>query len=277
MLTALIATVTNAAEVLIDRHVLSKEHIPYKLFVPLSFALLFGIMLLLSPFMFTYDPAFFEMRYLLIFAAVIVLAIIGNYFFFYGLAKEKVNAAEPFILMQYITTIIVAVTLFKDERNWISVMLALVATGTLLASRVERHHLKIDKYAAAILVGSVAFGTQNAIIKELLKVYNPFTLYFLRAGVVGLILLLFFKFEHKGLNVHKVEWMALSSALVVAQFIALYWSFEQIGVVRTTLITCSAPLIALWGSKAFLREKLKWRNIIATIVITCCIAASLTL
>src|SRR3989344_3438911 len=184
--------ISEAAGAILEKKILKKHKVDYKNYTVFSFGSIVLIMLSLIYFFWKVSPEAFSTKNLLIFAFVVVSSIIANLLIFYSLKRETVTELEPIRLMQPLFTILLAVMLFSSERKLSITLLALIASISLIAAHVKKHHLVFDKYIIAALLGSLFFAIELVASKFILDYYNPFTFYFLRCLFIFIITIIIF-------------------------------------------------------------------------------------
>ncbi len=179
------------------------------------------------------------------------------------------------ILCSWIFTIFLAITFFPSERNLEKVALAIIATLAVVTLNIRNHHFELDKYSLMIIGAAFFVGIYNILIKHLLEVFDPFTLYFLRSLAIAPILILFIRPSFNDFKIKRITPIITICILYILENLFIFWSYNLHGIVYTSLLMTTAPIVTLWGSKIFLNESLHIKNIVATIVIIACISLSL--
>jgi len=275
MFQAIISAVLLSSEKVANRYALTRGRFGYKTFVVLGCTIIFLLMLLGAPFFFRYNPNFLSQGNLLLLGGVVVLGVLYNLLYFHGLKQTRVEQAEPLFLANGVFTILLAIIVYPTERNIIHIVLALVATLTIISINIRKHHFSMDKYSVMIIGAAVLVGAHNVLIKGLLYVYDPFTLYFVRIGLMIMIFIPMVGIDRNVLEKKKIAFLTGLGLLVVVKTYFIYWSYQVSGLVYTTLLLTFAPIVAMWGARAVLKETLHWKNLAATAVIILCIATSL--
>lgn len=199
---------------------------------------------------------------------VVVLAVAGNVLYFWGIEHEKISEVEPFLLFNPLVAILIAGFIYPDERSWTIYLAAALAGGVLLWSHFKKHHFAFTKGLWAIALFMVVYGLEVALIKSLLEVYSPLTLYFMRCVLVLLALSIFVKPNFSSIKTHHLAPFGILGALAVASITAAYTSFHQIGISGTVIIFVLSPILVYLLSVIFLREKWGYKNAIASVVVT---------
>jgi drug/metabolite transporter (DMT)-like permease len=271
MIIPLIASISGACGVVLEKLVLTRQRMGYLLYTALVFVTTFGMMLVVSPFLLSIKPKAASLNYLVLLGAVVMIAVAYNLLFFYGIKKEKVTEIEPFAMFIGIFSVVLAATFFVSERETKTLVLAVIATSALLLSHIEKRHLKINKYSLAVLLHSFLVAVEGLFIKILLSAYSPFSLYFVRTGLIAAVLLLWFKPRLERVTCKNLKYVLATNALVIVQFVFAYWSIAVSGIVFTSLIMSVMPIFIYAGSVFFLKEKLKKKHVWGAAVILLCL------
>ena len=260
----------------IEKKILRKHKINPKNFIVYSFLAIILVMIPLIYFFWDIQPEAFQLKNILIFVFIILVSILANFFLFYGLKRETVTEIEPIRLMQPLFIILLALMVYPAERKLSFVILALIASITLVLSHVEKHHLKFDKYIRAALLGSFLFAVELVASKAILSYYSSITFYFIRCLFVFLITLVIFKPTFQLSKKTEILFL-ISGAIWVFYRIILYWGYVTLGVVFTTILFILAPIFVYAFAKIFLKEKIKLKQIISSIIIIACVVAAILL
>lgn len=273
MITAFIAAFGNAAEVLSTKIAFRERNISYRNFLAVSMSFIFLFTGFIFIFLGYVNPAFFEQKYILAFAGVILFAFLYNNLYFFALYKEKVCNVEPIIMLEPLVTVSLAAMIFPSERNYPALILTLVASLVLVISRIERHHLKFNIYLLAMLGNVFLMGGEAQLVKILLEVVSPVALYFFRTGILAVFFLLFLKPKLTCLTKGQVFQVAIIGLVTAIEYIARFYAISQIGIVQSSLIFLLGPVIILLSSRLLLKEKITVQKVIADIIIIMCVAA----
>jgi len=266
-----------ATGTILEKTVLRKKKINIKLY---QTAIFFAIVLAMVPFIYFFwkmDAQALELKNILIFSAVIVSSIIANLFIFYSLKWEKISKLQPARILEPLFVILLAI-LFSFfignglyDRNIKFIIPALIAALALIFSHIKKHHLSFNKYFIAAIIGSFFFALELVISRLILNFYSPITFYFLRCSTIFLLSLIIFRPKFKLLD-KKSTWIILITGAIWAVYrIVIYWGYINLGIIFTTLMVMLGPIFIYLFAYKFLKEKLNWRNIIASIVIIACV------
>ena len=265
-----------ATGTILQKVVLGKRKINIKLYQSAEFL---AIVLAMLPFIYFFwklDALAFELKNVLIFFLVIFFSILANLFTFYSMKWEKLTNLEPAKILEPLFIILFAIifSFFAEElydRNLKIIIPALIAGGALIFSHIKKHHLSFNKYFIAAVIGSFFFALELVISRLILNFYSPMTFYFLRCSSIFLISLIIFKPKFKNIKT-KVRWeILLIGAIWFIYRVMVYWGYLNLGIIFTTLMIMLGPIFIYAFAHIFLKEKLNWRNILASIIIVGCI------
>jgi len=272
----------DAAGTIAEKKTLKKKNINYKNFTVYSFL---AIIIVMIPFLFftwRIDPGAFELKNMIIFFAISIIALLANLFIFYSLKRETLTEFEPVALMQPLFIILLTfilsffISVYSNENNPFILILALIASITLIAAHIRRHHLVFNKYIISALIGSFLFAVELVLSKMILPYYSSWTFYFLRCVVILLIAWIILRPSFKKIDreSHYLTW-AVSIIFVIERSI-LYWGYENLGIIYTTIIlSILSPILIFIFARIFLKEKMTKRHIISTIIILICVIAAI--
>lgn len=272
----ILGAASYAGGTILERVVLKRKGISIKVYQIFEFS---AIILALFPLIFFFwklDSGAFELKNILIFALVIVFSLLGNFFTFYSVKREKITNLVPAKILEPLFTILLAIVfsfIFGEllyERNFKMIIPAVIASLALVFSHIEKSHLKFNNYFLAAIAGSFFFALELVTSRLILNFYSPITFYFLRCSIILLISFLAFGSELK--KVKKLPYIVLLTGVmwVVYRFV-VYYGYLTYGVIFTTLIITLGPVFVYLFSRLFLKEKIKLKNVIASIVIIACI------
>lgn len=239
----------------------------YRSFVWWLFIWIIVVALVVSPWLFHIDPSALEHRYLWWLIALAFLATNHNLLYYYSLEYEKIAEIEPFLLFNPLVAIVIASLFYADERSWHIYAAAIIAVVVLAWSHLKRQHLRLGKPLVALLLFSVLYGLEAIVIRHLLAVYSPLALYLVRAIAVALFLLVLEKGKIAKLPLRQVPYFLLIAVGAVAASVSLYLAYQTVGISLTIFILLLSPVLVYLLSVLCLRERLKWKNLVASAVI----------
>jgi drug/metabolite transporter (DMT)-like permease len=278
MLSALIAAVSSAANLVVDKITLSRERISLSVFLPLVFAFLFIFTFILTPAFGAIDWSSAELpNSLFLLLLMVVIAVAWNVLFYQSVQQEKIHKHELIMKMGPLVTILLAAVFFPEEFNLRIFILALIASLALLGAKTQRHHLILNKTSYNLVLAVILMSMENIIIRELLFSYSPVALYAVRTFFIAIFFWLYYRPHYRRVTTKHKAFIALSAAVGVIQMISRFYSFDQLGVIYTSLVSILAPIIVFYASWEILHEKIKARVVVASIVILICVTIATVL
>ncbi len=257
--------------------ILRKRKVNIKLYQASEFLAIVLVMLPFIYFFWRMDTQALELRNIFIFSLVIFFSIIANMFTYYSMKWEKVTNLEPAKILEPLFVILLAIFFSYlvgegiYDRNINIIIPALIAGLALIFSHIKKHHLNFNKYFIAAMLGSFFFALELVISRLMLDFYSPITFYFLRCSFIFLISLVLFRPKFSNLNTKvKLEILAMGFIWSIYR-VVVYYGYLKSGVIFTTLMIMIGPIFIYIFAWKFLKEKLNWRNVVAALVIVCCV------
>jgi len=273
----IVGSILEASGMIIEKRILREKTLNFKNYTLLSFL---AIVIVMAPFLYFFwsiSPQAYTFKNIFIMILIIITSGIANLLIFYSLKRENLTELEPIRLMQPLFTVILAFLFYTSERKISVLILALIASIALIATHIKKHHLMMDKYLIAALIGSFFFALELVASKSILEYYSSMTFYFIRCLGVFIIIFLVFRPKIKKIShIHKIL-ILLASAIWVVYRIVLYYGYVTYGVVFTTVLFILAPVFIFLFAKIFLKEKITLRNIISTVIIVVCVVVAILL
>lgn len=272
----------EAAGTIIEKKVLRKHKINHKNYTVFEFTAIvlaaipaFLVLSMLFPQIFSWKlaPEAFQLKNILIFSAIVIFSIFANLLVFYAMKWEKITELEPIRLSQPLFVILLAFVLYASERTTPEniIIVALIASLALIFSHIKKHHVQFSKYAVSALLGSLFFAIDLVLSKFLLPYYSPLSLYFIRSLFVLIICIPLLKPKFSAAKKQTWKFIFITGFIWVLYRSVLYYSYSLKGIIFTTLIFLLAPVFIYLFSYIYLKEKLSWRNIVASIIILLCV------
>ena len=158
-----------------------------------------------------------------------------------------------------------------SEREWGVFIPGIIATFALLATRFRKHHIKIGQTAWRTIVAMLLMSFESILIKELLGVFSPVTLYFARTLVIAIIFFILYRPKLLSMPRNAFALTILSAVFGVVQMVLKFYGFQSLGVIETTMILILGPFLVYLASAFFFRERLFKRDVFAATVVVMCI------
>lgn len=278
MFAALISSLASATNLVIDKIALSRERISLRVFLPTIFLFLFAFTAVLVPAFGRVDLDLALLpNTLFLFFLMVVMAIASNVLFYQGIQREKVHQHELLMMILPLVTVVLAAVFYPEERDTRIFILALVASVALLFAKGQKEHFFVDRTSYNTFLAVVLMATESIIIRELLYTFTPVALYAFRT----LALAIFFMFYYRPAfsQVSRSHWrlMAWGGAIGVIQMVSLFYAYQNLGIIYTTLIAILAPIIVFLASWEILHERIRPRVILAALLILVCVTIATVL
>ena len=272
MLEAIIASLGYASGVIADKIIISKYRVPLWRFAPLLFVWLCVITAIFMPIWGHISmEKMLTAKYLAIFFGMIVIAVVWNIYYYRGIQKEEVHEFELIMMLSPLITIAFAEIFLPSERSLPVFIAAVVASAALIATRFRRHHFKISKTTWQTILAMVLMSAESILIKNLLAVMSPVTLYFLRTGVIAVVFLIMYRPKLFQMPKEAYGLIIISAIAGVVQMVLKFYGFQSLGVVETTLILVLGPFLVYFFSTYYFKEKMHKRDLFAAAVVVGCI------
>jgi drug/metabolite transporter (DMT)-like permease len=269
MLTGLIATLTASSELLVTKLLLRNGKAKSEKYMMLHFIFVTLLMLPLTFFFFNLN---LNSDYYIYFIILLVAAAIYNLLYFKSVRRIPIEHTQPILLTSWVFTVILSY--LYAPQNHLKVILALIACTAVIVASFTKLTTPSRKYEIFLFISAFFIGIYNLSARILLDVMSPFTLYFLRTIFLLPLFMIVFKFKKQDLTVSHLR-IAFISLISILTHITTFWAYQTIGLVETSLLMNLAPLITLLGAKFFLKETVKPKYIIATIIVVIAISISL--
>ena len=280
--------ILEAAGTILEKNILKNKKINFKVYNTFGFL---AIILILIPAILIADyfsgnldsnilnisNEAFQPSNILLMAFIILVSLFANFFTFYAMKWEKITELEPIRLMQPLFAIILALILYSSERQTQTCILVagFVASIALIFSHLKKHHLEFNKYSISAILGSLFFATELVLSKMILPFYSPLSFYLIRCLFIFIICYLIFKPKIRDMPKKIWIYTFIAATIWVAYRFLLYSSYIKDGIIFTTVLFITAPVFIYIFARIFLKEKLNWRNITASIIIVACVAYAL--
>lgn len=273
MLAGIIATITQAFGVTLDKVVLSYRKIPVKDFVPIVF---FFLCFFTLPALFFRGSInwqiFLTLKYIIFYFLMIIIAVLWNILYYHGVRSERVQEFELILMLNPLIVILLAAFFFPAERNLQIIVAGIVASFALIFAHLKREHLVFSKTALWLIVCVVLMSVETIMHRVLLNFISPAALYFSRTLLLLLFFTLFYRPNISGLNRASIGLIALNGLLGATQFVARFYGYRDAGVIITTLILTLAPILIYLAAYLYFKEKINKKIIFAGLIILISIA-----
>lgn len=262
------AAIANAGGIIIDKVLLGKRRMAVHVFIPVLFLFLFVFTALLVPLLGRVDSDLaLQPSYLFLFVLMIVLSITWNVFYYQSIQKEKLYEHELIIMLEPLMTILLASVFFPEDLDMRILGIAIVAGVALFVSRLERDHFAFDRYSLNLMLAVMLMALESIIIKELLSVYSPVSLYAFRTGFIFLFFLIYYRPRLAMVSATNLWWVMGSSLLGVIYMILRFYGYRDLGIVHTTLILIISPVLVYIASSSLFNERVRIKTVVSGLII----------
>lgn len=268
--------ILQASSFVIDKVILGIRRTGYKLYLAVSFSVIF---LVVCVFSFFAHPGFRPELFQGWWGAALVLSILliasGNIIYYRALEKDFLTEIQTIDLLQGIVVIVFSSIAFSDERNWNILAPALVASAAVVWSHWKNHHFSIAKNTSPYLIWSLfIIGPSAGLSKLLLSQWDPLALQLVRSGAIAAIMGPLY-----GRSIHKAPFkvyalIILTNILSASAGWAYLTSYKVSGIVFTILLFSLQPLLVYAGSVLFLKEPAQPKKRVAFVIVIACIIAA---
>ncbi|MCA9487618.1 MAG: DMT family transporter [Nanoarchaeota archaeon] len=274
----ILAGLALATGTIIEKLVLMKRKISAEFYETIGF---FALILVMTPFIFFFwkmDSQALAFHNIIIFSIIVILAVLANYFTFKAMKKGKLSKIEPVKVTEPLFTIILAVIfgLFFTKGIFSSnpriIIPAIIGGIALIFPHIKKHHLEFNRNFRLVLLGSFLFALELVVSRLILDYYNGLTFYFLRCSFVFIISLIVFRPKIRGKLNKKISFHILIASIIwIGYRLLLYYGYERLGVIETSLMVMLGPVFIYIFAWKFLHDKPTWKNLLASVVILLCI------
>lgn len=275
MLSAFIAGILGPIEVIGTKVIYSKEKVNWKAFLSLSTVFMFLVTIFSYPLWGEFESSKITLAIIVLFFFDILIAIGYNVSYYYAISKEKISVIQPITMTSTIASMLIAAIIFPDERNWTILFLGIIAASALVFSRIEKHHLKFNRYILAAIAFVFLVGIENSIVRYLTESIDPLMLYTIRIGFLSILLTFILRPNFKKFGNKRVRSTAFVSFITAIEMLLLFYSISTIGVVKTNLIYLIAPVLIVASSYIYLKEPIKKKAVFADIIVVFCVATAI--
>ncbi|TSC67935.1 MAG: hypothetical protein G01um101466_601 [Parcubacteria group bacterium Gr01-1014_66] len=267
----------QAGSLVMDKAILSVRRMTFQIYIGSGFFIYFllaGIFFAIAqpPF----SRAYFAGGLLWFFLLSVALKTGINLLFYRALAHDHLGELETLALLQSIPALIFSSILFPDERNYAILIPALFASLAIIWAHWERRHFSMMRATVFFLVWILILAPVGpALLKVLLRVWDPISLEFMQSGATTLVFgVLFFRKRPQFVPSRALPLLFLTNLLSLSAWILLAFSFQRFGVIYTMLLFSVQPLLVYFGSVMILKERFHWKKACAFVVVLGSIAAA---
>jgi drug/metabolite transporter (DMT)-like permease len=272
MFYALGAAIANIIATTTNKQLLSREKMNVSAFSAWIFIFLFLLSGILLPSLGFINLEYaFSVYYLFLFLVMILLASVWNYFFYNCLEKDSLVDFQVISVVQPLLTIALSMIVFSEERSEKIIIASIISGIALYLSHQSRWRIENFKVTIPLFFAILLAAIESLYHKELLAVYSPVTLYFVRTGFLALIFTIagIREITHiKSIQLWKTIYIAI---FAVATMILSFYGYQTVGIAQTQIIMLLYPIGATILSYYLFKEHIQKRKIIALAVIILCV------
>lgn len=272
----LLAAVLQASSFTLDKAILNIRRINYRTYVAISFPMLLVIDLaIFAIFKPPLDWSLFTGRLGALLFATIGVLIGTNLLYYRALKDDHLSEIQTVGLIAQVPVVIVTGILFADERNFVVIIPALVASLALVWSHWEHHRLAIRAHTLPFILWIfVTAPVMAAMAKLLLAHWHPISLELVRDGSTALVLGPLFASSVRLASPRSWFLLVATNVLSACAWILYFLGYQRLGVVYTVLLFSLQPLLVYLFSLIFLGEPLVKKKFIAFLIVLASIAAA---
>ena len=252
------------------------KDIPAKKILAVNFFTMAATLLVLSPLFYKFIFSWQSIGLVVLIAAIDTLA---NYFYFKTFEKTEASVAVPLLSLAPVITFLFSAIFLGEFPSLFSVVGALVIIGLIIF--ISADWKQWSKFNTATLYPALAsaflFGVSAIPSKYLLSTLeatNAPTLYMLRAALIALFALLFFKESFSSFDLKTYRFIFIRGLFVIGQWVLLYYALTLGSAGVAVTLGNITPVFVLFLSLIFLRENFNWKKALAALAI---LAVSFTL
>lgn len=275
-ITPVISAILQASSQTIDKITLNIKKVTYKNYTVISFPLIFIFNLIIF---LIFRPELSLNLFHGIFLPLIIISValgVGtNIIYYKALKNEKLGEMQTIGLLNRVPLILFAGIFFIDERNPLTIALALVAALAIIWSHWEKHHFHLAKRTWPFLIWTLAIAPFGGLIaKKLLEIWNPISLQLVISAAEAIFFLILFSKSIGKTPRKAIPFLIATNLLTSIAWILYFFSYQSQGIVFTVLVFSIQPLLTYFASLFLLKEKPHWKKITAFIIVLASIAIS---
>lgn len=268
MWTAFASAFSSVIAILLNKKLLSKDKMDATTFSIWLFLLLCLVTSMTLPWLGNVNWAMiWHWHYVILFMVMILIGTMWNKLYYECMGRESMLELQLMTVFQPLLTIALAMFIFPEERTWKLILASIVSGAALIVSHHERWKIGLSdvtiKLAAAIFLAAI----EVIYVKELLNIYSPAALYFVRTLLIFSVLFLADWKKFNKINLREYGKTLVIAILAVCSMVLSYYAYELIGVTQTTLILLLYPILTTIISVWLLGERIKKRKILAMIIV----------
>jgi drug/metabolite transporter (DMT)-like permease len=274
----IVAALLWAGSFALDKEILNMKRVNWRRYLLASFILLFVVhaawFALIRP---PWHWALLTGTFFLLLLVNTVRHVGANILYYRALQHDDLNELNLWSMFHSIPTIIVTGILFADERNWIVVIPALVASIAVVWSHTNHHKLVIRRRTAPYIIWSFISAPMGAIIaKILLREWHPVSLGLALHVALAVVFVALYHRSWKPVGTSSSLMLLLTNIMVGSASVLVMFGYQRLGVVYTVLLFSLHPILVNVFSSVFLGERItRKRSIGFAVVLASIVVAQL--
>ncbi len=266
-----VAVMATVAAVTHYKWLLNRLALDSRTVLTILFLFLFGLSSLLLPWFGGVDEAFFNPRYLILFGFFVCLGIVQNYFLTRGLRQNSLHEFELIDILLPVFTIGLAALVFENEREPIRLTLGLFAALSFFVTHVRQRHLLVKQADRWLVYAIFLVAIERLLVKPLLFLATPVSLYTFRAGFIALAMVVMFHRYLERISWRQAGIIGLNALLGVSAMLATWVTIATYGLVVTEIYLLLIPIGLALVSLIGWHEHWSLRQVLAFTVILVCV------
>lgn len=270
MLNLMIAAIAQAGGVIFSRVALIDNHISVKNYTVGSFVFL-SFFTIIAYALFGWIDGYqtqLNVKTLPLFAGLIVTGLVAHALYMQGVKRKTVAAIESLVILAPLLTILLT-TIFHQENINRGTLVA-VTTGTIIllwANRESKSRVPFDTGTWFLIASTVFSALENIVVAKLLSegAFTPLSLYTYRTVVITFIFLAFFRPNLALMKPYNLAFLAGAALLGFFTMVFRFYALRDLGIIHTSIILMLVPTIVYMLSFSLLKQKLRYRQNVATI------------
>ncbi len=199
---------------------------------------------------------------------IIIFSFIQNFFQFKAISTDNISLLEPIKNFQPIIASFIAFVLFPSEREIKYIIAIIIGSLVLLWGNTDRDlKLKIDKGIVFYFFATIFAAILLNIYKFTLDLISPGFLFIFRILGVFMLMLIFTKFRPGPFTKEETKFGILSGILYSLASLASLYSIVFLGLNFTIMLLLLGPAVTYTLSTSALKEKIKTKQIIASVIL----------
>jgi len=271
----IVSSILQAGAFTLDKVTLSLRNVTYRTYIGVGFPIYWVVVLVI--FLIVRPPFFpvVDVASLLLLVVAIVYNLGNNIIYYRALDRDGLGELQTIDLFRNLPIIIFTSVVFADERNAAVILAAVVASCAIIWSHWNKNHFSMRKSTRLFLIWCVvAAPIGTALSKILLRTWNPISLWLVMDAIITLIAVAMYRREFKKTTPSVFCLLTLIGILSATGWILYGYSYQQLGVVYTTLVFSLHPMLVYLASIFFLKEKPHWKKSVAFAIVLASIAAA---